>query len=120
MTEEQKKRKAELAFKKVILNAKVASIKGQSYCVSRIVGLDLASNDEIWEKEGKIDFQATTEVFLVSTTEGGVDRSTGYGTQIRGTVEKKGHEYTLVSPIIIEGNMDTSDMKIYVDEQSNV
>lgn len=121
MTDEKKKREAELAFKKAILNAKAAKVGGKSYCVSKIVGLQLSNNDEIWEKEGKNDFRATAEVFFVSNTKGGIDCSTGGGTEISGTVEKNDKAYTLVSPIIItKSDMDTSDMKIFVDEQSNV
>lgn len=117
MTDEQKR---ELAFRKEILNAKIAQISEKCYCISEIKELQFVNDDTIWEKEGKNDFHAIAEIFWETNTEGGVHFSTGTKIKIKGTMEKRGQEYILDSPIMIESNVNTRDIKVYTNEHSNI
>ena len=64
--------KVEWLFRQTVLNAKVAKIGGNKYCIHHLYGLkDIKTNKPI-EDKGIVEFQAKAEVHFVPLDEGGI------------------------------------------------
>ena len=73
----------------------------------------LIGNDKIWEKEGINEFSGTAEFSFVPNTEGGVSYSNGNRLRFKGSIDKKGQTYSLNSPLTIEDDVNTNNLKKY-------
>jgi len=109
-------KKEEWLFRQTIRSAKIAKIRNVSYCIFQISDLRLTGNDKIWEKEGINEFTGTAEFYFVPNSEGGVSYSPGNRLRFKGSIEKNGQTYSLISPLTIEDDINSNTFKKYTNE----
>lgn len=118
MEKEEIKKKHEKALREAILNVRKAKIHGSIICINRIAQLnDIKPKELLSLSDGEFDISATAEIFFIPNDENGVELS--YGTiDFHGMAIKKDEEYTIDSTIIIDEEINTSNLKKWKEEKN--
>ena len=101
----------QLSYRKTILNAKVVTINGLNYCISKLSNLELCSSEKLWQKEGTNDFEATLEIYFVLSNED--IYSSGERIKVSGKVTKKDDNFNLDGFLLVTGNNHITNIQRY-------
>lgn len=118
MEKEEIKKKHEKALREAILNVRKAKIHGSIICINRIVQLnDIKPKELLSLSDGEFDISATAEIFFIPIEEGGMEKSHGQ-IDFHGIAIKKDEEYTIDAPIILDEEINTSNLKKWKEEKN--